>query len=153
MGTRGSGRKPRPTHIRALEGVRESRLNRDEPIPTEAAIVPPVKLEPAAQAVWDRLAPGLIEARVLTAWDTDLFAVFCRSQALFNAAAAAVEAEGASTERPYKGSVPSPSFRVMVAMGRTVSSLGARFGLSPADRSTLRIENSGPKTNAEWYIT
>jgi hypothetical protein len=36
--------------------------------------------------------------------------------ALFNRAVAEVEAEGASTERKYKGLVPSPAFRAMVAM-------------------------------------
>jgi P27 family predicted phage terminase small subunit len=152
MGSRSSGRRPRPSHIRALEGVRESRLNRDEPIPQEAAIVPPVELQPAAQAVWDRLAPDLIAARVLTAWDVDSFSVFCRSVALFNRAVAEVESEGASTERKYKGMVPSPAFRVMVAMQKTVTALGSKFGLSPADRATLRIDHSGPTSGDEGYI-
>ncbi len=157
MGSRSSGRRPRPNHLKALEGVRESRLNRDEPIPTEAAVVPPVELEPAAQAVWDRLAPGLIAARVLTAWDVDMFAVYCRSQALFNRAVGEVEAEGASTERKYQGLVLSPAFRVMVAMQKTVTAIGSKFGLSPADRAMLRIEDSGPRTGAarllDSYIT
>jgi P27 family predicted phage terminase small subunit len=153
MGSRSSGRKPRPNHLRALEGVRESRLNRDEPVPTEAAIVPPVKLMPAAQAVWNRLAPDLIAKKVLTSWDVDMFAVYCRSVALFNRAAAAVESEGASTERKYQGMVPSPAFRVMVSMQKTMTAIGSRFGLSPADRATLRIDHSGPRTGDERYIT
>jgi P27 family predicted phage terminase small subunit len=151
MGSRNSGRRPRPNHLRALEGVRESRLTRDEPIPTEAAIVPPVELVPAAQAVWDRLAPDLIATRVLTAWDVDSFAVYCRSVALFNRAVAEVEAEGASTERKYKGLVPSPAFRAMIALQKTVTALGSKFGLSPADRATLKIDN-GPKTGASRLI-
>lgn len=154
MGSRSSGRRPRPTHLKALEGVRESRLNRDEPIPTEGAVVPPVELESAARAVWDRLAPDLIARRVLTAWDVDSFAVYCRSVALFNRAAAEVEAEGASTERPYTGVVPSPAFRVMVAMQKTLTAIGSRFGLSPADRATLKINhNAGPKIGAERFLT
>jgi P27 family predicted phage terminase small subunit len=153
MGSRSSGRRPRPSHLKALEGVRESRLNRSEPLPGEAAIVPPVELQPAAQAVWDRLAPDLIAKRVLTAWDVDSFAVYCRSLALFHRALAQVEAEGAATERKYKGLVPSPAFRVMVAMQKTVSSLGAKFGLSPADRATLRIDDSGPRTGDEGYVS
>ena len=153
MGTRGSGRKPRPNHLKALEGCRESRINREEPVPSEGAIVPPVELPEDAQAVWDRLAPDLIARRALTAWDVDSFAVYCRSVALFNRAAAEVEAEGASTERKYRGLVPSPAFRVMIAAQKTMTSIGSRFGLSPADRATLRIDHSGPKSGAEAYIT
>jgi P27 family predicted phage terminase small subunit len=153
MGSRSSGRRPRPSHLKALEGVRESRLNRDEPLPSEAAIVPPVELQPAAQAVWDRLAPDLIAKRVLTAWDVDSFAVYCRCLTLFNRAVAEVEAEGASTVRKYRGNVPSPAFRVMIATGKTVTGLGAKFGLSPADRATLRIDDSGPASGAEGYIS
>ena len=153
MGSRSSGRRPRPNHLKALEGARESRINREEPVPQEAVIVPPVELETAAQAVWDRLAPGLIEARVLTAWNVDSFAVYCRSVALFNRAVAEVEAEGASTERKYQGVVPSPAFRAMIAMQKTMTALGAKFGLSPADRAMLKIEHSGPKSGAERFIT
>ncbi len=120
--------------------------------------MPPVKLEPAAQAVWDRLAPDLIAKRVLTAWDVDSFSVYCRCVVLFNRAVAEVESEGAATERRYKGLVPSPAFRAMVAMQKTVSALGAKFGLSPADRATLRIDDSGPRSGGasrflDGYIT
>jgi P27 family predicted phage terminase small subunit len=153
MGSRSSGRRPRPSHLKALEGVRESRLNRYEPIPQEAAIVPPVELEPAAQAVWDRLAPDMIAKRVLTAWDVDTFAVYCRCVALFNRAVAEVEAEGASTERKYKGVVPSPAFRAMIAMQKTMTAIGSKFGLSPADRATLKIDDSRPKSGDEGYIS
>ena len=151
VGSRNSGRKPRPNHLRALEGVRESRINRDEPLPSEATIVPPVELEPAAQAVWNRLAPDLIAKKVLTAWDVDSFATYCRVVVLFNRAAAEVESQGASVDRKYQGVVPSPAFRAMIAMQKTMSSIGSRFGLSPADRASLRIDGA-PKSGADGYI-
>ena len=115
--------------------------------------MPPVELQPAAQAVWDRLAPDLIAKRVLSAWDVDSFSVYCRSLALLHRAMAEVESEGAATERRYKGLVPSPAFRVMVAMQKTVTALGSKFGPSPADRATLRIDDSGPKSGDESYIS
>lgn len=152
MGVRGSGRKPRPNHLKALEGSRESRINREEPIPQEGVIVPPVELEPAAREIWDRLAPDLIARRVLTAWDVDGFSAYCRAVALFNRNAAVVEAEGASTDRPYKGSVASPAFRAMVAAEKMMTSIGSRFGLSPADRARIQVDRSGPKSGAEAYI-
>ncbi len=35
------------------------------------------RLSPRARKVWDGLAPNLVERRVLTAWDVDLFGAFC----------------------------------------------------------------------------
>ncbi len=140
MGGVGSGRRARPTHLKALEGVGESRLNRDEPVPSEAPIRPPSALPTDAQAIWDRLAPDLIARRVLTAWDVDLFAAFCRELSLYYRAAAEVESNGAHVERPRSGPVPSPAFRVMQACLDSVRSLAASFGLTPADRARLSIE-------------
>jgi P27 family predicted phage terminase small subunit len=149
MGSRSSGRRPRSSHLKALEGAPESRLNRDEPIPSEGIIVPPVELPEDAQAVWNRLAGDLISRRVLTAWDCDAFAAYCRAVALFNRAAEQVEREGASTERPYKGQVASPAFRAMVAAEKMASSIGSRFGLTPADRATLKVDpDAGPRSGS-----
>jgi P27 family predicted phage terminase small subunit len=102
---------------------------------------------------WIIISTSAVACRVLTAWDVDSFAVYCRSVALFNRAIAEVEAEGASTERKYQGAVPSPAFRVMIAMGKTMTALGSKFGLSPTDRATLHVEHTGPKSGAERFIT
>lgn len=154
MGGRGSGAKPRSNHLKALEGVREDRLNRDEPVPGDGSLRPPVELPEDAQAVWNRLAPDLINKRVLTAWDVDAFAAYCRANALFNAAATEVERDGAATERPYKGMVASPAFRAMVAAEKMMSSLGSRFGLTPGDRAQLKVnDNGGPKSGAERLLS
>jgi P27 family predicted phage terminase small subunit len=153
MGSRLSGLKPRPSHLKALEGVREDRLNRDEPLPTEGVVVPPAELPAEALAVWNRKAPDLIRQKVLTTWDVDAFAAYCRAVAMFNGAAAEVESEGASVERPYKGLVPSPAFRVMVAAEKMMSSIGQRFGMTPADRAQLKVGNDGgSKSGAEAYV-
>jgi P27 family predicted phage terminase small subunit len=126
--------------LKALEGVKEYRLNRNEPIPTEGGVVPPVKLPPEAQAVWDRLAPDMAARRVLTSWDVDLFSVFCRSVALFNRAAAEVQQSGLFVDGSVKGTkVPHPALRVMASMSRTMTAIGSSFGLTPADRARLEV--------------
>ena len=142
MGGQGSGRKPRSSHLKMLEGAPLSRLNLDEPLPSEGVIVPPAELPPDAMEVWRRKAPDLIARRVLSTWDVDAFAAYCRAVALFNRAADQVEREGASTERPYKGQVASPAFRAMVAAEKMMTSIGARFGMTPADRASLKVEGN-----------
>jgi P27 family predicted phage terminase small subunit len=147
------GRRPRPTHLKALEGVKEYRLNRDEPIPGDGAVVPPVALTPEAQAVWDRLAPDLIAKKVLTSWDVDAFTVFCRSVALFNRAATELQQSGLLVDGSVKDTkVVHPALRVMASMAKTMTSIGSSFGLTPADRARLRVDGGGLGTGASRLL-
>lgn len=75
----------KPTHLKILAGDREDRINCWEPLPAEAAIVPPVQLGEGAQKVWGRLAPDLINKGVLTAWDCDAFSIYCDAAATYYA--------------------------------------------------------------------
>ncbi|MGH3969933.1 MAG: phage terminase small subunit P27 family [Mycobacterium sp.] len=149
------GPTPRPTHLRALEGVKEYRLNRDEPIPSEGQVVPPVQLPADAQAVWDRLAPDLIAKRVLSTWDVDAFSAFCHSVALYNRAAAEVERSGLSANGSVKNTkVVSPAFRVMQMAADMMRSIGSRFGLTPGDRAVLKVDGGGitSKSGPERFL-
>lgn len=141
MGKRGP--TPRPTHLRALEGVEESRLNRDEPSPGEGVIVPPVKLAKDAQAIWNRLAPDLIDKKVLTCWDVDEFANGCRIQALLNDAL--TEAEGVPLVSPGSNEnlVMNPAIRVVTTLEAALRSIWSRFGLTPGDRAQLKVNDNG----------
>ena len=150
----GRGKAPRSTHLRALEGVKPYRLNFDEPVPSDLPVMPRVPLPADAQAVWDRLAPDMIKQRTLTHLDVDMFSVFCRSTALFNRAAAEVEKSGLWVEGSRGNTVVNPHVRVMVMMADMMRSVGQRFGLTPGDRATLRIEPSNlAKSTAERLLT
>ena len=65
----------RPNHLKVLAGVREDRINRNEPTPTESSVAPAMPLCAGAQQVWSRLAPDLIDKGCLTPWDVDAFTV------------------------------------------------------------------------------
>lgn len=150
MGKRGPS--PRPTHLKVLEGVEESRLNRDEPIPGDGVIVPPAPLDEDAQSIWNRLAPDLIQKRVLTSWDVDQFAAFCQYAALYkraaeNAARAPFEVDGS-----HGGTVQNPVFRVMQMASSEMRSIGQRFGLTPGDRASLKVDDGGQSSGAEAYV-
>lgn len=153
MGKRGP--TPRPSHLKALEGAHESRLNRDEPVPREGRVLPPVPLPDDAQAVWDRLAPDLIERRVLSSWDVDMFSAFCRATALYNRAAAEVAQSGYTVDGSVNGTkVVAPAVRVMTMAAADMRSFGQRFGLTPGDRAQLKVDhNVGPKSGAARLLT
>lgn len=142
MGKRGPA--GRPSYLKALEGTQESRINRQEPLPGAADIVPPVPLPDDAQAVWDRLAPDLIDKGVLQAWDVDMFASFCRSVALYNRAAAEVESAPTITKGSQGQKVISPAIRAMQIAADMMRATGQRFGLTPGDRAALKVEQGQP---------
>lgn len=141
MGKRGPA--PRPSHLKALEGCREDRLNRDEPVPAASVIVPPVRLHADAQRIWDRLAPDLIARRVLTAWDVDAFVGFCRSAALYQRASARAARAPFEVAGSHGGTVLNPIFRAVTLASSDMRAFGQRFGLTPGDRSALKVREDG----------
>lgn len=142
MGRRGP--KPRPDHLKAIAGVEERYRNRAEPTPAGAdelidLKVPPRGLGAPAARVWRRLAPDLVDKHMLTAWDVDLFAVFCRAKATHDQL---WKAMGADVVVP--GSVPttmvkSAHWRAVLDCVDVMLRLSARFGFTPGDRASLAV--------------
>ena len=133
----------RPNHLKVLAGVREDRINRNEPTPTETAVTPAMPLSDGAQHIWDRLAPNLIDKGCLTAWDADVFTVFCDVAATYYETRAQL-----GTSYTVKGSVSvvvNPLWRIMRDCAETMARLGARFGLTPSDRAGINIETTEPR--------
>jgi len=143
MGGRGSGRIGKPTHLKVLEGVQESRINRDEPTPAAATLEPPVELDEAARDVWNRLAPDMVDKKVLTAWDLDQLAVFCDAVAVYHECKALMGNQ--FLERGAAGGViKSPYWQIMRDCQGMMTQIGARYGLTPADRARLAVGDSDP---------
>ncbi|RAV17501.1 phage terminase small subunit P27 family [Mycobacterium colombiense] len=158
MGQRGP--KPRPTHLKVVAGEQESRINRDEPLPTEGEVVAPEGMSEAARAIWDELAPDLIDKGCLTPWDVYTFEAFCQAVALYRECRDLLY-EGQSeygrfVERGAAGGViKSPYHQMMRDHVETMAKLGSRFGFTPGDRANLRLDASdnGPAQGAERLLS
>lgn len=150
MGDRGP--KGRPTHLKALEGCREDRLNRDEPIPGGGVVVPPADLPHSAQAIWNRLAPDMIAKKVLTSWDVDEFANGCRIQALLNDALDVAEASPLVSPGSNNNLVLNPAIRAVSTLEASLRSIWSRFGLTPGDRAQLKVDDGGQSSGDEAYV-
>lgn len=150
MGKRGPA--PRPTHLRALEGVEEGRLNRDEPIPAAGAVVPPADLPHSAQEIWNRLAPDMIQKRVLTSWDVDEFANACRIQALLNRALVEAESNPLIAAGSNDNLIQNPAIRIVTSLEASLRSIWSRFGLTPGDRAQLKVDDGGSASGDEALI-
>ncbi|WP_168707698.1 P27 family phage terminase small subunit [Mycobacterium intracellulare] len=153
MGGVGSGgQNRRPSHLKAIEGVREDRLNRDEPVPSSSVVVPPVDLPDEARAIWDRLAPDLVAKKVLTSWDVDEFANGCRTQALLNRALLDAESSPLVVAGSNDNLVMNPAIRIVTSLESTLRSIWCRFGLTPGDRAGLKVDDGGQHSGAEAYV-
>jgi P27 family predicted phage terminase small subunit len=139
------GRPRKPNHLEALAGERESRINRGEPLPAESTIVPPVPLSEGAQKVWDRLAPDLIAQGVLSAWDTDIFVIFCDAASTYHEVRKLIGSDYVAKGSVKDTTVKSPLWRIMQDAAETMRAVGSKFGLTPSDRAGLDVADVGGK--------
>jgi P27 family predicted phage terminase small subunit len=150
MGDRGP--KSRANHLKILEGVEESRINRDEPLPSAGVVVPPAVLPHSALEIWNRLAPDLIAKKVLTSWDVDEFANGCRIQALLNEALTEAESNPLVTTGSNDNLIQNPAIRIVTSLEASLRSIWSRFGLTPGDRAQLKVDDGGQSCGDEAYV-
>lgn len=82
MGNQNSGRRPKPTALKLLQGNPGKRhLNASEPKPPVGEVVKPGALSGTASAVWDEMAPIALAMGTLTTADAASFATFCELEA------------------------------------------------------------------------
>lgn len=142
MGRRGP--KPRPNHLKVLAGAEERYLNRSEPVPAGPAVPAPARISDRGRVVWERLAPDLIDKKMLTTWDVDAFTVFCEAVATYHHNRELMGEE--YTARGAAGGViKSPHWQIMRDCADTIAKFGARFGMTPGDRANLRTEGGDDK--------
>lgn len=148
MGKRGPA--PKPTALRLLTGDRADRINRNEPLPTDGgAILPTEELDGAALEAWDRLAPDLIRKGVLTAWDVQAFTVYCQTVAHYQEASRCLAVEGMTARGAAGGVIKSPYWQIMRDAVGVMTTIGGRFGLTPADRSQLSVGGAKREPGAD----
>lgn len=164
MGRGGQGRPKTPTQLALVKGTRKDRINDKEPEPTAAEIEAPDWLDPMALEEWERLAPDLIAKGVLTAWDVQAFAEWCDAASTVRFAAMRLAEEGHIVEQPVfdrNGKetgvrvVTNQWFYIQRTALEVTAKRAARFGLTPAERSGVSVDNGGAAGGAddpETYI-
>lgn len=141
------GRKPKPTHLKLLEGNPGKRaINGAEPQPARGIPTCPAHLSPSAKAEWRRLAQDLHRVGLLTFVDRGALAAYCQSWGRW------VEAERKLQETPPL--LKTPAGYVQISPWLTIANkereLMARYmgelGLTPSSRSRLAVQiQTGPK--------
>lgn len=106
-----------------------------------------------AHAVWDQLAPDLTRVGVPTTWDVPAFVMVCEALARYRQATNLVNGSALLVQGP-NGFIKNPTLLVHWEAEVTFAQLGARFGLTPSDRSQLKVEPPGAGgQGAEWLLS
>jgi P27 family predicted phage terminase small subunit len=140
-----SGRPPKPTALKILEGNRGRRdLSRPEPKPSAGVQSRPEWLCPEAKREWIRLAGELEAVGILSRVDRGALAAYCECWGEYVACVKALRGKAIDAETRDLVSL-------MVKMLDKMATFGGKLGLSPSDRVRLAVPDK-PKDDLEQML-
>ncbi|SDO72381.1 phage terminase, small subunit, putative, P27 family [Halomonas shengliensis] len=149
-GTSKSGRKPKPSHLKAVQGNPGKRaVNHDEPqgdALTEAP-PPPAWLDDNGRAAWLHHVEWLVRTKILTRSDLHLFETYCDAYATWRAAVEDVARNGLTVETAMGGISKNPALTAKNEAFRQMTVAGSALGLTPADRARLAVPGAKDADN------
>lgn len=123
------GRKPKPTALKILDGDREDRINRDEPVlPPASEEMPNTLATDEARQCWAELSPLLAKAGLLSEGDRHALSLLCEAYSLTRA-----------DPLDYKA---RDLYRRMLI----------EFGLTPSSRSRIKATVEKPKDQLDEFM-
>ena len=132
------GRKPKPTHLKAITGNPGKRpLNTAEPLPPLEIPACPQELNARAKAEWNRLAELLGDLHLLTPLDRAALAAYCAAYARWAEAQEHVETYGALVKSPTGFPMQSPWLTIANRQGELMLGIASEFGFTPASRARI----------------
>ena len=135
-----SGRKPKPTAIKELEGNPGKRpLNKNEPRPKKKAPRCPTWLEPEAKKEWKRLAKQMELLGILTEMDMTAFAGYCQSYARWKEAEEFISKHGTIVKTPSGYWQQVPQVSIAQTNLKLMLRFSEEFGLTPSSRSRIAV--------------
>lgn len=148
------GRKPKPTHLKLVEGNRGKRkLNDQEPQYELTSIMPPPELNDIAKVEWGRVAHQLLDQEVLTDVDRAALAGYCSAYATFVQCETALK-KLAEKDEVFHGLMVKTSNGTMVQnplIGTrnvaltTMNKFAVELGMTPSSRTRIKV-GDGAKT-------
>lgn len=140
MGKRGPA--PRPTALKLLNGDRESRINREEPIPRDALPIPPRKISDDVREIWDYTLRELNAMGIAAAADRDALVCYCEAVVTHRKASEMVAASTVLVKGLHGGLVRNPALAIQRDAAHTIRALAQEFGLTPSARTRIRADEA-----------
>lgn len=131
------GRKPKPTKLKKLEGVRTDRINKNEPQPGAGKVTCPGFLSKEAKAEWRRIAPELTRLGLLTPLDRAAFAAYCQNYGRWVEVEILLLKKGILAKGTKGQIIASPLLWISTSAMKMMLKFGVEFGLTPSSRSRL----------------
>jgi P27 family predicted phage terminase small subunit len=132
------GRRPKPTHLRLLQGNPGKRaFNPNEPKPKAEMPSMPEHLTETAAKEWKRVSEQLLRLGLLTAVDRAAFAAYCAVYARWVEAEEALKKTGPIVRSPSGYPMISPYLTVANRALEQMRAYLIEFGLTPASRSRI----------------
>ncbi len=142
-----TGRPPTPTVLKRLAGTNRKDRTRNEPKPQIVRPACPPELVGVARKEWGRIAKQLAALSLLTVVDRTALAAYCVAYAQWigaNEALAKPVEEGGGMIIYTQNGYPllSPHWTASQQAAKAVLSFLREFGMTPASRSRLSVNNS-----------
>lgn len=137
------GRKPKPTHLKLIDGNASRRpLNADEPMPEGDLGQPPSWMTAGQQVIW-REAVAASPPGLLKLLDASIFTVWVVARALHQEASEKVARFGSVVKAPMSGQpMQSPYVGIMNRQAQIMMKAVSEMGFSPTSRSRVKVERS-----------
>lgn len=144
MGRRGP--RPEPTQLKVLRGNPGRRpVNKKEPQPSSDGVVMPSHLGEVARAKWQDILPLLQAVKVMTRADVEALARYCDTYEWWISTRAVLKKDGdtypiLNDAGEIKYIAQRPEVSIAHKLSAQLRQLESDFGLSPAARSSLKVE-------------
>jgi P27 family predicted phage terminase small subunit len=138
MGRRGP--QPKPAKLRLLEGARPSKVNHNEPVPSDDLPVCPDWVAPEVRQVWDYTVQELDQMGLASSADRDVLLAFCEQVNTHRRACQMLAKSDVLIKGPLGGPVRNPAVVVQRDSAQAIRSLAQEFGLSPSARARIQVQ-------------
>jgi len=135
------GRKPKPTHLKVLEGNRGHRKLEPhrEPAPRNPRPRCPHYLRGEARKRFQLLARELYRTGILTIVDTDILAVYCEAYGRWREASAELKTQTYIIQTTNGNWIQNPLVGLVNKAEQQMLKAAEQLGMSPSARSRIRI--------------
>lgn len=153
------GPKPQPAAVREQkEAVRSPHRPRpalpEATLASGAGVLPPKWLKGEGLKIFERRAPSLRAAKLLTEADVETFARYCRNFARWLKMQKEIDKEGEAYESESQwGKLKrvNPAFLIADRLERQLLAAEDRFGLNPAERQRIMIARANTGVSGDLF--
>ena len=147
------GRKPKPTHLKLLQGNPGKRpINSAEPKPPAELPSAPAHLSDAAKTEWTHMGQQLLTLGLLTSIDRAAFAAYCVVWGRWAEAEEALKKTGPVVRSPSGYPMLSPFYTIANQSLSQMRSYLVEFGMTPSSRSRTSVRTGESTDPMEEFL-